>query len=137
MAEGKRGCDSWQYRVWPGALNPGRRGLLERELVQLEVRVLIDEVAKRPVVREKGHGLVQLVRPEAHARRHDEPRRVPEGGMGLDPAQEGPRRLLEPRLRAVFRLQAVLDDLELQGANRREEGRPGWGGPRRERLDDT
>jgi hypothetical protein len=56
-----------------------------------EVGVLLDEVAQRPVVREERHGLVQLVRPKLTPVATTRPRGC-EGGVGLDPAQEGPRR---------------------------------------------
>ncbi len=76
-----------------------------------------------PVVGEERDGLIQLVRAEAHPRRDDDARGVAQGRVRLDPPKDRPRRHLEARLGAVFALQAVLDDLELQGSDSRQERR--------------
>src|ERR1017187_8389231 len=134
---GNRGTESRQHRVSSRPQRSCRRRLLQRQLPQPELRILLQEIAQGPVVGEKGHRLVELVRAKAHSRRHDQARWVPEGRMGLDPAKEGPRCLFKARLRAVLAFQPVLHDLELQRADGREKGRPRGSRPGGQRLDDA
>ena len=49
------------------------------------------------------------------------PARMLQRGVGLEPPEKLPRRGLKARLGAVFGVQAVLHDLELQRADRRQQ----------------
>src|SRR5580692_1128677 len=83
ISKGKRAGESWQHAASERRSCPGGGGLLERELAQLQVGVLLDEIAKRPVVGEERDRLVQLVHPEAHPRGDDQAGGVRKRRMGL------------------------------------------------------
>ncbi len=71
MGGGNRASEPWQLGFGGTVIAQAVRRLLERQFAQLQLGVLLHEIAQGPVVGEERHGLVELVRAEADPGRDD------------------------------------------------------------------
>jgi len=115
-------------------------GLFEREVVELDGGIFVEEVAHRPLVGEEADGLVEFVGAKGDAGGGDEGggiRKFNTGLLGREPLHQRPRRGIEAGRGVVFGLEAVLDDFELEDADGGEERGGRHAGAEVDGLDDT